>query len=384
MAPSRWRSPVAIGALVLALTGCVAPAPAPPPEPSSADAAALEVSTPVSVLDGLTLEQRVGQLFMVGSSAKVAEPATVAAVRDRFVGSVFLSGRSSAGVAATATVVAALTAENPGGIPLFVATDQEGGQVQVLSGPGFSDIPTARTQGKMDPAALAAVSQVWGAELAAAGVNVNLAPVGDIVTGPNSNNQPIAHFRREYGYDAATVSAHAGAFVQGMTAAGVSSTLKHFPGLGYVTGNTDTVATVVDTVTQADGATVQTFGALIDAGAPVVMMSSAVYALIDPTAPAVFSPIVVGLLRTSLGFVGVIITDDLSGASAVEAWTPGDRAVLAIQAGVDIVLVVHSPAMLAEMIDAVVAKAATDPAFAALVDAAARRVLLQKIVVGIS
>jgi len=295
---------------------------------------------------------------------------------------VFLSGRSSAGVVATAGVVTALGAENPGGIPLFVATDQEGGQVQVLSGPGFSAIPTARTQGKMDTAALADASRVWGDELLAAGINVNLAPVGDIVTGPNSNNQPIAHFRREYGYDAATVSAQAGAFMQGMTAAGVSSTLKHFPGLGLVQGNTDVAASVTDTVTASDSPSVEAFGSLIAAGAPIVMMSSAVYALIDPSAPAVFSPTVVGLLRNDLGFVGIIITDDVSGAAAVQAWSPADRAILAIQAGVDIVLVVHSAGVLDEMVDAVVAKATDDPAFAELVDAAARRVILQKIIVG--
>ena len=380
MAPLRWRNPVAAGVLLLLLAGCEAPA-AESASSNDGTSPSVAVAAP-SILDGLTLEQRVGQLFMVGSSAKFADPATVAAVRDRFVGSVFLSGRSSAGSVATAGVVTALSAENPVGIPLFVATDQEGGQVQVLSGPGFSAIPTARTQGKMDTAALAESARAWGAELLSAGVNLNLAPVGDIVTGPNSSNQPIAHFRREYGYDAATVSAQAGAFVRGMSAAGVSSTLKHFPGLGYVQGNTDVVASVTDTVTASNGPSVASFGALINAGAPVVMMSSAIYSLIDPAAPAVFSPTVVSLLRTDLGFVGIIITDDLSGAAAVQAWSPADRAILAIQAGVDIVLVVHSAGILAEMMDAVVAKAADDPEFAALVDAAARRVLLQKIIVG--
>ena len=380
MAPLRWRSPVAAGVLALLLAGCGAPS----TDAESADLetkASIAVAAP-SVLDALTLEQRVGQLFMVGSSANYADPATIAAVRDGFVGSVFLSGRSSAGVTATAGVVTALGAENPVGIPLFVATDQEGGQVQVLSGPGFSAIPTARSQGKMDTAALADAARLWGAELLTAGVNVNLAPVGDIVTGPGSNNQPIARYRREYGYDAATVATQAGAFVQGMAAAGISTTLKHFPGLGYVLGDTDVAASVTDTVTAADSPSVESFGALIDAGAPIVMMSSAVYSLIDPASPAVFSPTVVSLLRDDLGFVGLIITDDLSGSSAVQAWSPADRAILAIQAGVDIVLVVHSAAVLTEMMDAVVAKATDDPEFAALVDTAARRVLLQKIIVG--
>jgi len=117
----------------------------------------------------------------------------------------------------------------------------------------------------------------------------------------------------------------------------------------------------------------------IASGATSIMVSSAVYALIDPTAPAMFSPVVVnGLLREQLGFTGVVMTDDVSGAAAVAAWSPADRAVLSILAGCDIVLVSRTPAVAAEMVDAVVARARTDPAFAELVDAAARRVIALK------
>ena len=81
------------------------------------------------------------------------------------------------------------------------------------------------------------------------------------------------------------------------------------------------------------------------------------------------------LLRDRLGFDGVVISDDLSKAAQVLAWSPADRAVLAIQAGVDIVLVSTDPSVIGPMVEAVVAKARSDPAFAAMVDAAARRVV---------
>jgi beta-N-acetylhexosaminidase len=109
------------------------------------------------------------------------------------------------------------------------------------------------------------------------------------------------------------------------------------------------------------------------------MVSSAIYAKIDPAGPAVFShSIVTGLLRDKLGFTGLILTDDLSGAVQVEYLAPGDRAIDAIEAGVDIVLVTKDPTVAPQMMAAVLAKATSDPAFAKLVAAAARRVVEAK------
>jgi beta-N-acetylhexosaminidase len=106
------------------------------------------------------------------------------------------------------------------------------------------------------------------------------------------------------------------------------------------------------------------------------MVSSAIYARMDPDNPAVFSSaIVTGLLRQRLGFTGVIMTDDVSAAEQVSGWSPADRAVLALQAGVDIVLVSADPSVAAPMVSAVVAKAQSDPAFASVVDEAARHVV---------
>ncbi|MGQ3505015.1 glycoside hydrolase family 3 N-terminal domain-containing protein, partial [Enterococcus faecalis] len=87
---------------------------------------------------------------------------------------------------------------------LWVSTDQEGGDVQVLSGPGFDGIPSALDQGQQDAATLRANAATWGRQLAEAGVNMNLAPVADVVTSPETagSNPPIGQLNREYGYDA--------------------------------------------------------------------------------------------------------------------------------------------------------------------------------------
>ena len=368
-----------ISAAVLVLAACASPAPEP-----SATTLAPTSPTPTPAPDplaDLTVEQRVGQLFMIGTTSTGAEEATLAAVRDRFVGGVFLSGRSQAGTAATAAVVAQFTAAAAPDRPLLVATDQEGGQVQVLRGPGFSEIPSALDQGAMDAASLQTSATTWGRELASAGVTMNLAPVVDLI--PNSaaaaSNPPIGGYDREFGFDAAGIVAHADAFRAGMTAGGVTSVLKHFPGLGAVTSNTDDTAGVTDTTTNAQSDSVGIYRSGIASGADTIMVSSAIYTQLDPAVPALFSPtIVTGLLRDSLGFDGVVITDDVSSATQVAAWSPADRAVLAIGAGCDIVLVSRTPTIAAEMIDAVVAKAKSDPAYAKLVDAAARRVLASK------
>jgi beta-N-acetylhexosaminidase len=354
-------------------------APVPPTAPAPSPS-----TPPPDPLAGWTLEQKVGQLFMVGVDVRSPQQASYDAVSRLHVGNVFLAGRSQAGTGPTADLVAGFTAlvspDSTRGTPLFVATDQEGGSVQVLRGPGFSDIPTALDQSRLDPATLQRDATTWGSELAAAGVNLNLAPVMDLVPEATAGqNPPVGYFRRSYGFTPDVVTSHANAFSAGMEAAGVDVTIKHFPGLGRVTANTDTTAGVTDDVTTRDDASVQVFASGIEAGAALVMTSTAVYTQIDPGLPAAFSPVVVdGMLRGDLGFDGVVITDDVSAAAQVQPWSAADRAVLTIEAGGDMVLVSADPSVVPEMVGAVVERAAHDDAFAAKVDAAVLRVLAAK------
>ncbi|TGY36228.1 glycoside hydrolase family 3 protein [Microbacterium laevaniformans] len=377
------RSAAAAAVIALGLAGCGAYGPSPSPSTSAPSPVPTPTPTPTPTVDplaGLDLRQRVGQLFIVGTQIDAATPATMAAVTDRHAGGIFLHGRSQAAAAAVAALVGSFTSADADGIPLWVSTDQEGGEVQVLTGPGFDDIPYAIRQADLPDDQLRASATTWGQQLAAAGVTLNLAPVADIVTSEATrfDNPPIGALGRQYGYDEATVVAKAGAFADGMRASRVMPVFKHFPGLGHVTANTDTAADVVDTTVTADGPDVAVYRRLLQGGPAAVMVSSAIYQDIDPSAPAVFSPTVVGLARSLVGPDAMIVTDDLSAAQAVQAWSPADRAVLAVSAGVDVVLASTDPSVFAAMYDAVLAKAQTDPAFAQRVDDAARHVLAAK------
>jgi len=321
--------------------------------------------------------------MMVGVDAQAPKQSSNEAVDTHHVGNIFIAGRTTAGSQATQKVISSFTSKvGPGtthATPMLVATDQEGGEGQVLAGSGFSDIPSALDQSAQPRDQLVASARTWGKELADVGVNMNLAPVADLVDiARPASNEPIGRWGREYGHDAATVSSQAGAFAEGMQASKVIPTYKHFPGLGRVKDNTDTSAGVVDSTTtrSADTAVSVIFGAAIAAGAPVIMVSSATYSLIDPSAPAVFSStIVTDMLRREMGFSGVVITDDVSAAVQVQDVSAGDRAVRAIRAGCDIVLASADPTVAADMVKALISTARSDPAFAARVDESATRVL---------
>jgi beta-N-acetylhexosaminidase len=337
------------------------------------------------VLGRLTLAQQVGQLFMVGVDGDASTRQLADAVRSYHFGSLLLTP-SAAGTAALAGQVTAMQSHLPsgtGGIGFFIAANQEGGAVQQLTGPGFATMPSALVQGGWPPSALRAAATQWGTDLRAAGVNLNLAPVMDVVPqGTAAANAPIGALMREFGFDPATNGAHGVAFMQGMAAAGVMSVAKHFPGLGRVTGNTDFTPDVVDDVTTASDPDLDSFRAAIDAGAPMVMVALATYTKIDASELAVFSPVVMRLLRDGLGFTGVIVSDDLGQAKAVQAIPAGNRALSFLAAGGDLVTSQNlGPAE--QMAAAVLAKASGDAAFRATVDAAAARVLTAKQAAGL-
>jgi beta-N-acetylhexosaminidase len=265
-----------------------------------------------------------------------------------------------------------------GGVRFFVGANQEGGQIQPLTGPGFSTIPTAVAQGMLDPATLQEDAETWGRELTSAGVNLNFAPVlGVVPPGTDSENAPIGQLEREFGSDPATVASHGTAFIRGMTAAGVTTTAKHFPGLGRVRGNTDDTAQVVDSVTTSDDPVLGGFRAGIEAGVPIVMVALATYTQIDPDHLAVFSPTVMKLLRTQMGFDGVISSDDMGAAVAVSTIPPADRAINFISAGGDLI-VSKTVAPTEAMAQALVERASSDPRFATLINAAAQHILAAK------
>src|SRR5207249_1353825 len=179
----------------------------------------------------MTDEQRVGQIFMVGLSSSDPGPeAVMEAISSQHVGSVLLYGSRWSGAeflhSTTDMLQEVATQAATAGVRLYIAGAQEGGRqgaYQVFYGRGFQSIPAALDQGTADPAVLQSRALGWAHQLAAVGVNLNLAPAMDTVPpGTDASNQPIGVRRREFGHDPATVASHGAAFIRGMEAGGVS------------------------------------------------------------------------------------------------------------------------------------------------------------------
>jgi beta-N-acetylhexosaminidase len=398
---------VAVGAALAVAAGCSPNAASPaagPSTPARSPSAATTATTPPSpspaspsptvscaaqVFGRMTEAQRVGQLFLVGVVGDIAGPQTTAAMQRYHFGSLLLYPTSE-GVTALAAATGhmqSLGTANDAGVRMFIAANQEGGQVQHLTGPGFSTMPSALTQGTWSTATLRSAAAGWGRELRAAGVNFDLAPVMDVVPAATAaSNAPVGALDREFGAMPAGNGAHGAAFIAGMGSSGVATSAKHFPGLGRVTGNTDFTANVVDTVTTPDDPYLGSFRAAVAAGVPFVMVALATYTLIDKSELAVFSPTVMKLLRSGsgsgLGFGGVIMSDDLGDASAVQSIPAATRAISFLTAGGDMITS-QSLAPAETMAAAVLAKANSSPSFRAVADAAAQRILAAKQVYGL-
>jgi beta-N-acetylhexosaminidase len=343
--------------------------PGPAPSPRQLAAAAYSRMTPA---------QRVGQLFMAGVPSTGATAAQLTMLQRSRVGNVILitdTTESHRAVKAVTTSLAGHQTET--GVAPFISTDQEGGEVQRLTGKGFSAMPTALKQGTMRASALRAASTMWGSQLASAGVSLDLAPVADTVPAKHAKrNLPIGAFDREFGHTPTLVAHHVVAFIRGMHTSGVDTTVKHFPGLGRATGNTDTTRHVTDP-TGPHSSYLMPFQAGIKAGTQFVMVSSATYPNIDPGHLACFSPVVItSLLRGDLHFKGVVISDDL-GTVALSKIPLATRAVRFFNAG-GTMLIDTTLDQVPAMVRGVMAEMAASTSFAVKIQAAAMNVLVAK------
>ena len=350
-------------------TATPAPTVAPTTRPTATAGATASASAgadcAADVLASLSEAQRVGQLFMIGLVKDRLDDAERAAIRDQHVGSMLFTATTTAGVdgirAVTDAVQAQATQAATGRIGFLIAANQEGGLIQALRGKGFQRIPSAVEQGTMAPSTLEQDAARWGRELVRAGVNLDLAPVADVVPpGTEDDNAPIGQLQREYGGDPVTVGTHVAAFIRGLAAGGAATSAKHFPGLGRVAGNTDHVADVVDSVTTRDDAFVRPFGAAIRAGVPFVMVSLATYERIDPpTSPCSRRSSWAGCCATNSASTGSSCPTRSARRGRVDP--AGQRAIDYIAAGGDM-LVVNQTADAVEMARALLVKANHDDA----------------------
>ena len=363
-------------------------APTPKPQKSqeqqkaAGDSPAAKASRAIATM---SLDERAGQLIMAPMFAG-GNPADLSAlISTRHVGSVVLIGNWNNGTAAAKTAADALQSYAPSGNQLIVSTDQEGGQVQHLKGSGFDTMPSAVAQGQMSADTLRSSAKTWGGQLKQAGINVDLAPVLGTVQVKRSSNAPIGALNRDFGLDSNGNAQHGIAFIEGMRDAGVGATVKHYPGLGAVTGNTDfTTEGILDTTTTLDDEEIGAFNTTIKQAKPaMVMMSLATYQRIDSSAPAAFSSkIIDGTLRGSVGYDGVVISDSLS-AAAVSGIATKDLGVRLVDAGGDLACI-GDTSYVTPILDGIIARAQSDPAFAKKVTTSATRVMTLKYQMGLA
>ena len=223
--------------------------------------------------------------------------------------------------------------------PIFLGVDEEGGEVSRVADANIG----AENVGSMADVGVGGDAQkaydagkTIGTYLSGYGFNLDFAPVADVLT--NGDNKTIGS--RSFGTDAAVVASMIPSLVTGMEETGISSCLKHFPGLGDTTVDThDGMATTERTLEQFQAEEFTAFQAGIDAGADFVMVGHvSAPALTGDNTPASISKEVVGILRNDLGFEGIVITDALNMKAITEYYTSDEAAIKAIQAGADMIL----------------------------------------------
>ena len=360
--------------IVFTLTGCqtaAVPAPAPEAAPTAAVPSPESTSTPALTpvpepdplaeqLAAMTVEEKVGQLLIGGfEGTEIGDQAT-RLVQEYQVGGLILYGRNIAGAGQLVTLTNGLKALNGDGIPLFLSIDQEGGGVDRMP-PEVRRTPGAYCVGQTGsvPAAQS-YGDVLAAECAAFGLNLDFAPVLDVWSNPG--NTVIG--QRAFSADARTVGGLGPAAARRMMDQGIIPAVKHFPGHGDTAVDSHVGLPVVDkspeeleeTELIPFRAAIQSAGT--DGQVPAVMVAHILLTQLDPERPASLSPAVVtGLLREELGFAGAVLTDDLTMGAVTQSYGLGEAAVLAVEAGCDILLVCHGqdsvPAVRTALLEAV-------------------------------
>ena len=221
--------------------------------------------------------------------------------------------------------------------PLLIAVDQEGGIVTRL-GPaaGFHEAPSPKSLGERDdPAATAQAAEAMAEDLRRSGINFNLAPVVDLDLNPEGL---ISRNGRSFGSDPKLVYRHAKAFILAHRQQGILTCLKHFPGKG--SAGQDTHFEVADVTPLYQPQEIHPFSWLIEEGFTDTVMTSHIHHLgWDKKFPLTLSPKIQRLLlREKIGYQGVIISDDLQMGAIVKRFSLEEACVLAVQAGVDILL----------------------------------------------
>jgi beta-N-acetylhexosaminidase len=359
---------LAIAAATSILAACALPGTSSSPTPTSptatpsvspASTATPNVCTNATLLATWSVARLAQQTLVV--PVDESDVATVTAEVAAGAGGVILFGSSApAGLGAG---LQQLIASAPGGVSPFVMTDEEGGVVQRMANL-VGSLPSARQlAATMSPAQIRQLVTTVASRMRAAGITMDLAPVLDLDNGVGPNNRD-PDGTRSFGLNPNVTAADGVAYLQGLEAGGIVPVVKHFPGLGQASGNTDVAPATTQPWAALQHAGLLPFETAFAAGAPVVMIANATVPGLS-TLPASISPAVMTtVLRDQLGFHGLVMTDSLSAGALVDiGYSVPRAAVAAIAAGADMVLYTAASAQVASL------TAATAAALVAAVDA---------------
>ena len=332
-------------------------------------------------LPGMTLKQKIAQMFMVSFFGAELADIERDFLRRVQPGAVVLFGRNveSPRQATALTNAYQQNVIDAGGPPLLIAVDQEGGRVQRLKD-GFTRFPAPMllTAGQ-DKELAYGVGRAMARELRAVGINMNLAPVADLNTKFDS---PVIG-RRSFGTDVELVAPILVSFIRGLQDNGVAATAKHFPGHGDTDVDSHLeLPRVAHARSRLDAVELPPFIAAFDADVDAAMIGHIWMTAFDsePRPASLSSRIVSGLLRDELGYGGLIVTDALDMDAVDTAYSPSEASIQAILAGNDLIVIgAHvSPSRIEAVIDDVAAAVQQGRIAESQIEASARRVLALK------
>ena len=248
-----------------------------------------------------------------------------------------------------------LEATAPGGIAPFVMADEEGGVVQRMANL-VGSIPSARQMGAtMTPSQIRQLATGLAVRMRAAGVTMDLAPVLDVDGGQGPNNQD-PDGTRSFSPNEKTAAVDGLAFAEGLEAGGVVPVVKHFPGLGGATGNTDVMSASTPAWSTLQKVGLVPFENAVSADVPAVMIANATIPGLTDLPASLSSEVITAVLRDQLGFQGLVITDSLSAvAISAAGYSVPAGSVAALQAGADMVLFDVDPSAVASTTNQIVA-----------------------------
>jgi beta-N-acetylhexosaminidase len=314
------------------------------------------------------LEQRAASLFSVGFAGKTPSEELRDLLR-RGVGGVILFARNVGSPEEVLELNRAIKRE--AGRPLLLSVDQEGGRVARLRR-GFSELPAMRTLGATGSSRLAReLGGLAARELRAVGFDLTYAPVLDVDTNPQ--NPVIGD--RSFGSSAELVSELGAAFVTGLQQAGVAACAKHFPGHGDTEQDSHLeLPRLRHELDRLERVELPPFRAAADAGVAAIMTAHVIFEAVDAAEPATMSRAVVdGILRGSLGYTGLVISDDLEMRAIADHYAIEDAVLRGLRAGVDHFLICHSASRAQRAIDAVLRAVESRELDRAVIEAAALR-----------